>query len=263
YELIPYIEKKFRGLGEGWARFLYGGSTGGWEALGVQVFYPDEYNGCWASCPDPVDFRAYELVNIYEHKNAYYYDGNWFKIERPGTRNYLGEISGTVKSENHMELVLGTRGRSGEQFDIWEAVYSPVDKDGYPKRIWDKRTGEIDKEVAEYWKENYDLSYILKRDWKTLGPKLAGKINIYVGDMDSFYLNNAVYLIEEFLESTKDPYYAGEIKYGDRAEHCWSGDEDNPNSISRLTYNQRFVKKALERILKSAPEGADLKSWRY
>ena len=263
YELIPYIEKKFRGLGEGWARFTYGGSTGGWEALAVQVFYPDEYNGCWASCPDPVDFRFYELTNIYEHDNAYYYDGEWFKIERPGMRNYLGEIKSTVRSENHMELVLGTRGRSGEQFDIWEAVYSPVDKDGYPKRIWDKHTGKIDHEVAKYWKENYDLSYILKRDWKTLGPKLKGKIHIYTGDMDSFYLNNAVYLIEEFLESTKDPYYDGEVKYGDRAEHCWSGDPDNPNELSRLTYNQRFVKKAFERILKSAPPGADLKSWRY
>lgn len=263
YELIPYIEKKFRGIGEGWARFLYGGSTGGWEALAVQVFYPDEYNGCWASCPDPVDFRFYELTNIYEHENAYYYDGEWFKIERPGMRNWLGEIKSTVRSENHMELALGTRGRSGEQFDIWEAVFSPVDKDGYPKRIWDKRTGKIDREVAEYWKENYDLRYILQRDWKTLGPKLKGKLNIYTGDMDSFYLNNAVYLMEEFLESTKDPYYEGEVKYGDRAEHCWSGDPNNPNEISRLTYNKRFVKKAFERILKSAPSGADLKSWRY
>jgi len=263
YELIPYIEKKFRGIGQGWARFLYGGSTGGWEALAAQVFYPDEYNGCWASCPDPVDFRFYELVNIYEHNNAYYFEGEWFKIPRPGMRNMYGEIKATVKSENHMELVLGTRGRSGKQFDIWEAVYSPVDEDGYPKRIWDKRTGKIDHQVAEYWKENYDLRYILERDWKKIGHKLVGKIHIYTGDMDSFYLNNAVYLMEEFLENTKDPYYAGEIDYGDRAEHCWSGNHENPNSISRLTYNQRFAKKALQRILESAPEGADLTSWRY
>ncbi len=66
YELIPYLEKKYRCLGAGWARFLYGGSTGGWEALAVQVFYPDEYNGCWAACPDPIDFRAYTVVNIYQ-----------------------------------------------------------------------------------------------------------------------------------------------------------------------------------------------------
>ena len=107
---------------------------------------------------------------------------------------------------NQLELVLGTKTRSGQQWDIWEAVFSPVGPDGYPARIWDKQTGVIDKKVAEYWRENYDLMHILKRDWnKGLGKKLEGKLNIYVGDMDNYYLNNAVYLAEQFLESTKDP----------------------------------------------------------
>lgn len=79
YELVPYVEKQFRGIGQGWARFLYGGSTGGWEALAAQVFYPEKYNGCWAACPDPIDFRAYTIVNIYEHENAYYADGKFKK----------------------------------------------------------------------------------------------------------------------------------------------------------------------------------------
>ncbi len=263
YELIPYIEKKFRGIGQGWARFLYGGSTGGWEALGVQVFYPDEYNGCWAACPDPIDFRAYTIVNIYEHKNAYYADSRWKRTPRPGRRNYLGEVSCTLEESNHRELVLGTRSRSGDQYDIWEAVYSPVGPDGYPKRIWDKLTGEIDGEVAAYWREHYDLRYILERDWKTLGPKLKGKIHIYCGDMDNFYLNNAVYLMEEFLESTKDPYYEGEVDYGDRAEHCWNGDHTRPNYLSRLRYHRMHIPKIMERIKKSAPPGADVTSWRY
>jgi len=263
YELIPYIEKEFRGIGEGWARFLYGGSTGGWEALGVQVFYPDDYNGCFAACPDPIDFRAYTVVNIYKHKNAYYLDSKWKKTPRPGKRDYLGEVSCTLKDTNHLELVLGTNSRSGDQWDIWQAVYSPVGEDGYPKPIWDKKTGDIDHSVAEYWRENYDLSYILKRDWKTLGPKLKGKIHIYCGDMDNYYLNNAVYLIEEFLENTKDPYYDGDVDYGDRAEHCWNGDHTRPNAISRLRYHQMFIPRIVERIHKSAPPGADLKSWRY
>lgn len=263
YELIPYIEEKFRGLGKGWSRFLYGGSTGGWEALGVQVLYPDEYNGCYAACPDPIDFRAYTVVNIYEDKNAYYLDSEWKKTSRPGTRNYLGKINCTIEDMNLKELVLGTKSRSGQQWDIWEAVYSPVGDDGYPKRIWDKLTGEIDHEVADYWRENYDLSYILQRDWKTLGPKLKGKIHIYCGDMDNYYLNNAVYLIEEFLESTKGPYYDGVVDYGDRAEHCWNGDHENPNAISRLRYHLMLIPKIVERILKSAPAGADLTSWRY
>ncbi len=263
YELIPAIEDKFRGIGQGWARFLYGGSTGGWEALGVQIFYPEEYNGCWASCPDPIDFRAYTIVNIYEHKNAYYIDSLWKRTPRPGLRNYLGEVSCTLMESNHRELVIGTKSRSGDQYDIWEAVYSPQGEDGYPQRIWDKRTGEINPSVAQYWKEHYDLRYILERDWQTLGHKLKGKIHIYCGDMDNYYLNNAVYLMEEFLESTKNPYYDGEVDYGDRAEHCWNGDHTQPNAISRLRYHQMHIPKIMVRIQKSAPPGADLTSWRY
>ena len=263
YELIPYLEKKYRGLGQGWARFLYGGSTGGWEALAAQVFYPDEFNGCFACCPDPIDFRAYTIVNIYENRNAYYLDSQWKRTPRPGMRNWLGEVSCTLEEVNHRELALGTRGRSGDQWDIWQAVYGPVGTDGYPKPIWDKMTGEIDRTVADYWRENYDLVHIMERDWKTLGPKLQGKIHIYVGDMDNYYLNDAVYLAEEFLEGTKDPYYGGDIDYGDRAEHCWNGDHDRPNALSRLRYHQMFLPRIVERILATAPRGADLKSWRY
>lgn len=263
YELIPYIEEKFRGIGEGWSRFLYGGSTGGWEALAAQVFYPDEYNGCFAACPDPIDFRAYCLVNLYEQENAYFWKGEHQQVEIPGRRNYLGEISSTLRSMNHKELALGDKSRSGQQWDIWEATYSPQGEDGYPKRIYDKLTGVVDPEVATYWMENYDLRYILERDWETIGEKLEGKIHIYCGDMDNYYLNNAVYLMEDFLESTTDPYYSGEVDYGDRAEHCWNGDQENPNHISRLRYNSMYVPKIMKRIEESAPDGADLSSWRY
>jgi len=263
HELVPYIEEQFRGIGEGWARFLYGGSTGGWEALAVQVLYPDEYNGCFAACPDPIDFRQYTLVNIYEDDNAYYDEGPFGRLMRPGHRNYLGQIQATVQDYNHMELAIGTNSRSGDQYDIWQAVYSPMNENGYPKPIWDKRTGVIDREVADYWRENYDLRYILERDWADLGPRLRGKIHIYCGDMDNYYLNNAVYLMEEFLENTTNPNYGGVVDYGDRAEHCWNGDHDNPNHISRLRYNTMYVPRILERIEAAAPPGADLTSWRY
>jgi hypothetical protein len=262
-ELIPYIEKKYRGLGQGWARFLYGGSTGGWEALAAQVFYPEEFNGCYACCPDPIDFRAYTIVNIYEHRNAYFVDSQWKRTPRPGLRNYLGEVSATLEEANLRELALGTHARSGDQWDVWQAVFGPVGADGYPKPIWDKLTGEIDRDVAAYWKENYDLRAILERDWKTLGPKLRGKIHIYVGDMDNYYLNNAVYLMEAFLESTRDPYYAGQVDYGDRAEHCWNGDHERPNAVSRLRYHQMYIPRIVERIKATAPAGADIRSWRY
>lgn len=262
YELVPAIEKAFQGIGEGWARFVYGGSTGGWEALGVQVKYPEEYNGAFAACPDPIDFRQFMTVNIYEDDNAYYRDGPFARIERPSHRNYLGHISRFMEMENRWELVLGDKTRSGQQWDVWEAVFSPNGPDGYPRRIWDKRTGEIDPEVAAYWRENYDLRYILERDWETLGPKLRGKIHIYTGDMDNYYLNNAVYLMEEFLERA-EPDYEGVVDYGDRAEHCWNGDHDNPNAISRLRYNRFYVPQIMKRIKDSAPQGADLTSWRY
>ncbi len=263
YELIPEIERQFRGIGQGWARFTYGGSTGGWEALAVQVKYPDEFNGCYAACPDPVDFRAFVTTNIYEDKNAYYREGDFDKIERPATRNYLGHLSATLRSTNHYELVLGTKSRSGQQFDIWEAVSSPVGTDGYPQRLWDKMTGEINPKVAEYWRENYDLAHIIRRDWAKNGSKWRGKIHLYCGDMDNFYLNNAVYLAEDMLKGLTNPTFDGQVDYGDRAEHCWNGDHSQPNAISRLRYHRYFVPKWAEQVKTRAPKGADLKSWRY
>lgn len=264
YELIPTLEKKYRALGAGWARFAYGGSTGGWEAMAVQVFYPDDYNGAYVACPDPIDFRAYTVVNIYEDRNAYRPDAPWKKTPRPGMRNYLGHIASTLEEMNRLELVLGTNGRSGEQWDIWQAVYSPVGADGYPKPIWDKKTGVIDRDVAAYWKDHFDLTNILRRDWdKGLGKKLEGKLHIFVGEADNYYLNDAVYLAEDFLKTTKNPAFGGEVDYEPRAEHCWNGDHTRPNAISRLRYNQMFLPRIVERIRKTAPAGADLKSWDY
>jgi hypothetical protein len=263
YELIPEIEKRFRGIGQGWARFMYGGSTGGWEVLAAQVFYPNEYNGCYAACPDPIDFRAYTVFDLYKDKNAYFVESDFKKTPRPGHRNYLGQVSATVQEMNYLELALGTKSRSGQQWDIWEAVYSPVGADGYPKRIFDKQTGRIDSTVAAYWKEHYDLSWIMKRDWPKIGNLLTGKIHLYCGDMDSYYLNNAVYLAEEMLKSMHEPAYNGEVDYGDRAEHCWNGDHTQPIYISRFRYHQLFVTKWAEEVKKRAPAGADLNSWRY
>jgi len=262
-ELIPYIEKQFRGIGQGWARFTYGGSTGGWEALAVQTFYPDHYNGAFVACPDPVDFRAYTVVDLYKDKNMFYLEGAHKRVAQPGMRDYLGHTTITLEEVNAYELTLGSKGRSGEQFDIWQAVYSPVGADGYPGTIFDKKTGEINAEVAKYWKEHYDLSHILERDWATLGPKLRGKLHIYVGSADTYFLNDAVYYLEDFLKKTTNPPYEGEVKYGDRAEHCWNGDPGLPNAYSRLHYNTMYVPKIMERIQKTAPRGADLKSWRY
>jgi hypothetical protein len=263
YELIPAIEKQFRGLGQGWARFTYGGSTGGWEALATQVFYPKMYNGTFAACPDPVDFHAYQIVNLYADKNAYTLQGQALSVERPEIRNYLGEVFATERDGGYMELALGDRGRSGGQDDIWQAVFGPRGADGYPQRVYDKVTGDIDPKIAAYWRDHYDLTHIIQRDWSKLGPDLAGKIHIYVGSADTYYLNDAVYYAQSTLEALRDPPYGGEVAYGDRAEHCWNGDPKLANAYSRLHYNAMYLPKILDRIAKTAPAGADLKSWRY
>ncbi|HUJ40296.1 MAG TPA: hypothetical protein VLW54_07100 [Candidatus Acidoferrales bacterium] len=262
-ELIPAMEKKFRAIGQGWARFVYGGSTGGWEAMAVQVFYPDHYNGAFIACPDPVDFRAYTTINLYKDKNAFYLEGAHTRLLQPAMRDYLGHTLATVEGMNQYELALGSHARSGEQFDIWQAVFGPVGRDGYPQPIFDKETGVIDPEVAAYWKEHYDLTAILQRNWATLGPKLLGKLHVYCGSADTYFLNDAVYYLEDFLKSTTNPPYEGEVKYGDRAEHCWNGDPSLPNYLSRLHYNTMYLPKILARIEKTAPPGADLASWKY
>ena len=164
---------------------------------------------------------------------------------------------------NLRELALGTNSRSGDQFDVWESVFSPCGADGYPKPIWNKYTGEIDSMVARYWRDNFDLSYILQRDWQKLGPKLKGKIRVYCGDMDNYYLNNAVYLFEERLKQLTNPTPDAFVDYGDRAEHCWNGNHTQPNYISRLRYHRMFISKWAEEVKTRSPQGVDLEGWRY
>jgi hypothetical protein len=275
-ELIPYVEQKFRGIGQPWARVLTGCSTGGWEALGMQVFYPDFFNGTWAGAPSPIDLRAYRLVNIYDDTNAYWYEGPFARVPRPSGGN-LGtndmapadrmednHVGITMEQDNRAELVVGSHGRGAGLWDAMQAVFSPVGDDGYPKPIWDKRTGVIDHDVATHWRDHYDLSYIMRRDWTTtLGPKLVGKIHLTAGTADQWYLANAVRYVEAFLKSTKDPYYDGSVEYGDRFIHCYQGDPSQPLAISTRTVFQRRMPGMAERMLKTAPAGADVKSWRY
>jgi hypothetical protein len=222
HELIPHLEREFRLIPGRHARVLAGGSTGGWEALAMHVFYPDEFGGSWSWCPDAVDFRAYQIVNIYEDANAYTLDRGWLEVERPGMRRPDGNVLYTMRDENRFELAVGNRSRSAGQWAIWEAVYGPVGPDGYPQPIWDPHTGAIDREVAEYWRSHYDLTAHLRRSWPVLGPKLRGEIHVAVGDMDNYYLELATYLLQEFLDSA-DPPADATFEYGRRQPHCWIG----------------------------------------
>jgi enterochelin esterase-like enzyme len=249
-ELIPAVESKFRVIREPWARLLTGGSTGGWISLAHQVLYPDFYGGTWSLCPDAPDFRYHQIVNVYADTNAYWFDRGWMRVERPTRRRPDGNVEAMMKDENWFELAVGDHSRSGGQWDIWEATYGPVSADGYPKRIWDKRTGVIDKSVAAYWKERYDLRHILERDWQALGPKVADKINVYVGDADSYFLNMGVRMLENFLKQTTNPKWTGEIVYQPMAPHCWGP------SLPEL------LPKMAAQVERRAPSGAP-RTWRY
>ncbi len=263
-ELIPAIEKQYRGIGQGWARATFGGSTGGWEALATQVFYPDFYNGAYASCPDPVDFHAYQNINLYDDVNAFHRDGPFASMPVAADRKPDGTVIATTDQEYAYEYVLGTHGRSTEQWDIWQAVFSPAGPDGYPADVLDPRTGVIDKSVVAYWKEHYDLTHILARDWATLGPKLEGKLHLAVGDGDTFFLNNAVHLLQTQLESTRNPHSDATFQYGPGMPHCYTGGPPEYSMAqNNADWTQRVLPLMVDHMTKTAPPGADTTSWKY
>ncbi len=223
-ELIPTIEHTFRGIGQPYARVLDGASTGGWVAFALQVFYPDFFNGTWPSSPDPLDFRAYELINIYDDRNAYV---NPYGFERASARTTGGETLFTVRHEVQMENVRGDGDSypySGGQWGAWNAVFGARGADGKPVPLWNPQTGAIDHAAAAQWKK-YDMRLYMEAHWKTLGPKLRGKIHLYVGDADNYFLNNAVHLLDASLAHA-DPPFVGEIVYGPGKGHTWYGITD-------------------------------------
>lgn len=251
-ELIPEVERRYRIIKQPWARVLDGGSTGGWEALALQLFNPDFFGGTWSYCPDPVTFSEYEQIDLYEDQNAFYKQYEWRREPIPQQRETDGKIRLTWEQRARYERVAATHGRSGEQNDIWSAVFGPIGDKGYFKPVFDNLTGVIDHEVAEYWRR-YDLLHYLKRNWSVLGPKIEGKLHIYTGDMDTYALNNAVVLLEQWMKTTTNPHYEGFFMYGDREPHCWTGP---------VSYDER-LKEMAQFILRRKPEGATTPWWEY
>lgn len=252
-ELIPEVEKRFRVIREPYARILSGGSTGGWEAAALQIFHPDFFGAAYAYCPDSVTFSDVEGINIYEDENAFYKMDGWRKVPTANSRRVNGQLVMTSEQRNHFELANGTKGRSGEQLDIWSAVFGPLGSDGYFKPLFNKRTGEIDREVAKYWKENFDLKYYLEKNWHTVGPKLIDKLYFYTGDVDTYYLNNSTKELEAWMKKTENPHYEGFFMYGNNKPHCWSG----PVSSSRR------LEEMAQLIQRKKPEGATTPWWQY
>ena len=221
-ELIPHVEQEFRGIGTPAARVLDGGSTGGWVALALQIFYPEFFNGAWASCPDSVDFRAFQLVNIYDDESAYVdAEGR----ERPSARNRDGSVRFTMRDELQMENVLGDGDQwtmSGRQWGAWNAAYGPRGEDGHPIPLWEPDGGRIDKSVTEHWRR-YDLRAYLERHWSELAPRLRGKLNVWVGELDDYFLEGAVHLLDDFLKTPPLPDIAARLTFGVSRGHCWTG----------------------------------------
>jgi hypothetical protein len=252
-ELIPEIEKRFRVIGEPWARITDGGSTGGWISLAHQFFYPDFYGGVWSYCPDSVTFSDVEGINVYKDENAFYRRIDWRTVPIINTREVNGHVRLTSEQRNHMELVNGTRGRSGEQLDIWSAVFGPVGKDGYFEPLFDKRTGVMNRAVGEYWRDHYDLLEYLKRNWTKVGPRLVDKVHVYTGTMDNFFLNNSTKELEEWMKTTQNPHYKGFFLYGDGKGHCWQGPESTPERLTQMAAH----------IARHKPEGMTTPWWVY
>jgi hypothetical protein len=252
-ELIPELERRFRVIREPYARILSGGSTGGWEAAALQIFHPDFFGGAWAYCPDSVTFTDVEGINIYEDENAFYKVYDWRKVPTANSRMVNGQLVMTSQQRNYFELVNGTRGRSGEQLDVWSSVFGPIGSDGYFQPLFDKKTGVINKDVAAYWKEHYDLLYYLQTHWSTVGPKIVDKLFFYTGDADTYYLNNSTKELEKWMKTTENPHYEGFFMYGDNKPHCWSGPV---SSWDRLKEMAQFIQR-------KRPEGATTSWWTY
>lgn len=222
-EVIPYIEKTYRCLATPGSRFTTGASTGGWVSFALQVFYADYFNGCWSQCPDPVTFERFELIDIYKDANAYV---NQFGFDRPSKRTIDSETIFTVRHECQIENVLGRGGRwelSGRDWCCWNATYGPRGKDGLPVPLWNGKTGAIDKSVLDHWKK-YDLKLVLEQNWKLLGPKLAGgKVNIWAGDSDDYFLHAAVHRLKESMAKMTNPKFDGKIAIEMRKGHGQGG----------------------------------------
>ena len=193
-EFIPFLEERFRMDATPSGRFLNGHSSGGWSTLWVMITHPDFFGGTWSTAPDPVDFRNFTGPDLTKTpaQNMFKNAGNEeYNLVREAGKNLM-----TIKQYAEQERVLGYY---GGQFASFEAVFGPKGADGQPMPLFDRETGTIDPIVAKAW-EKYDITKYLQANWKTLAPKLKGKLHIIVGTADTFHLDEGVRTLETELK---------------------------------------------------------------
>jgi S-formylglutathione hydrolase FrmB len=193
-ELIPYLESRYHMDGDVTGRFLNGHSSGGWATLWLQTRYPTLFGGTWSTSPDPSDFHDFTGPDLYApHANVYRKpDGTPWPLVRD-----KGKVLGTFEQFARMEQVLGPY---GGQMASFEWVFSPRGKDGRPEQMFDRATGDVDPAVVAYWHDHYDIAYRLQQNWPALKPDLDGKIHLYVGTADTFYLDGAAHRLKAELD---------------------------------------------------------------
>lgn len=246
-ELIPAIERAYPAMRtDAPARLVTGHSSGGWSSLWLGLTYPDTFGAVWSSAPDPVDFRAFQVSNLYEDRSAYERDG----VDLPSYRDD-GRVLMTARQENRMEAVLGPRNSSGQQWDSWFGVFCPRAEDGLPAPLFDPETGVIDHHIAASMRR-YDIGWLVRDDPERYLPLFRERVRLIVGDTDNFFLNEAVALLRADLTRLSEE--RAEPDAGARVRIV--RDEDH-GSIMRSDAGHAFAREMLEHIGRLAPVSAD------
>jgi S-formylglutathione hydrolase FrmB len=236
-ELFTYLEQNFPIANQAQSRFVSGCSTAGWVSLALQVFYPDYFNGAYSFSPDSPSFSAFQLVDLYEDSHAFVND---YGVLRPSMRQTNGEPMFGIGDEIQVESAMGIQGsflNSRQQWASWNVIYGQLDAEGNPIPVWDQETGEIDKAAVEGWSK-WDIDKHLTENWQTLGPKLEGKLNFWMGDMDNFYLTPGLRILEQSLSEQTNPASDADFTWAPYKGHC---------EIDNQTYYFDVIEKMSER----------------
>lgn len=233
--MIPELEKQFRiGRSRG-ARLVTGHSSGGWSSLWLQVRYPDTFGGVWSTAPDPVDFRDFQRIDLNAPMANLFFDqaGKLRDLSRSRRGKALN-----FRDFSRMEDVMGRGGQLGS----FEAVFSQRGADGKPVKLWDRSTGVIDGRTSQSWLP-YDIARRLDENWRQLEPKLNGRLFVYCGTADTFYLDGAVILLREMLEKKQAKALVEMIP-----------DADHGSFLTR-PFREKMARQ-MEKVLQANREGA-------